>query len=286
MKPDQAQGLRERAAAPARNPLVAIASGKGGVGKTNLTANLAVAAAGLGARVLAVDGDLGLSNLDVLLGLAPPRSVADVIEGRCALEEALFEGPRGVRILPAAGGRAELAALAGARLEALVSCLWRASAAFDLVLVDAGAGIGPAVVGLACASARVLLVTTPEPTAFADAYATLKVLRQARPSLGLELLVNEAPGEIEARRTHARLERMSQRFLGSGLAYAGELPSDPRLALAVAQQRAVVEAFPNAPVTRRLVRLAARLVREVAAGEGAPDAVAGDAPQSVSCRSD
>jgi flagellar biosynthesis protein FlhG len=270
---DQAEGLRA-AAAPAATPAVAAApgaermlavvSGKGGVGKTNLVANLAVAAAGRGRRVLVVDGDLGLANVDVLLGLVPTATVADVLAGRCTLEAALVTGPRGVHVLPAAAGRSELAALGGAGLDALMERLRAAAGAYDLVLIDAGAGVGPTVAGLAAACQRAWLVTTGEPTSLADAYAMLKVLRGIAPGLALELVVNQVAGEGAARRAHAHLARVAARFLGGALAYRGFVPRDARLADAVARQRAVVELFPGASASRQIVALADALLRESA----------------------
>lgn len=256
---------RTTASAPAATRHVAVVSGKGGVGKTNLAANLAVAAAGLGKRVLLVDGDLGLSNVDVLLGLVPARSVADVLADLCTVEEALIEGPRGIRILPAASGRCDLAAVTVGDMQALLRRIRRAAAAFDLVLVDAGAGIGPSVIALAAACDPILVVTTPEPTALADAYATLKVLHQTVPERTLEVVVNGAPTELEARTPYQHLARVARRFLGRELVYRGFLPTDPRLVDAVARQRAVVEVYPSARSSRRLIELAAGLVREPAA---------------------
>lgn len=242
---------------------VAIVSGKGGVGKTNLAANLAVAASGLGQRVLLVDGDLGLANIDVLLGLVPGRGVADVVAGQCSIEEALIEGPRGVSILSAASGRFDLAALAPPDLQALLRRIRRTAAAFDLILMDAGAGVGPSVVGLASICNPVLVVTNSEPTALADAYATLKVLNQNDASQRFELLVNGASNENDARRTHRQLARVAERFLSRPVGYAGFLPSDPRLVDAVARQRAVVEAYPSARSSKKLIELAAALVQRV-----------------------
>ncbi len=248
--------------APRAPRFVAAVSGKGGVGKTNVVANLAVAAAGLGSRVMIVDGDLGLSNVDVLLGLVPSLSVADVLAGSCEVEEALLRGPRGVRILPAASGRQDLAALERPALDALMARIRDAARDCDLVLIDAGAGVGPSVVGLAAACDPVIVVTTGEPTSLADAYATLKVVHRAAPERRLDVLVNAARDERDARRTHRHLERVARRFLAADVRYRGFLPSDPRLPDAVARQRAVVEAFPSAPVSRQLVALAAELTRE------------------------
>lgn len=243
----------------ARSP-VAVLSGKGGVGKTNLVANVAVAAAGLGGKVLVVDGDLGLANVDVLLGLAPRETAADVIEGRCSFESALLTGPRGIEVLPAASGRSDLPGYRPDQLAGLLVPFFQAAERYDLVLVDAGAGVGTAVMTLAAACEQALLIATAEPTAFADAYATLKVLRQEAPSLPVEVVVNHAPNDREGRKIHERLRRVSERFLEVSPPYAGFVPGDPRLGRAVAQQRSVVELYPGAASTQQFERMARRLL--------------------------
>ncbi len=239
---------------------VAVLSGKGGVGKTNLVANVAVAAAGLGSKVLVVDGDLGLANIDVLLGLAPRDTAADVIEGRCSFEDALLTGPRGIEVLPAASGRSDLPGYRPDQLAGLLVPFFQATERYDLVLVDAGAGVGTAVMTLAAACKQALLIATAEPTAFADAYATLKVLRQEAPSLPVEVVVNHAPNDREGRKIHERLRRVSERFLEVSPPYAGFVPRDPRLGRAVAQQRSVVELYPGAASTQQFESIARYLL--------------------------
>ena len=245
-----------------RGAMIAVVSGKGGVGKTNVAVNLAVAASRLGARALLVDGDLGLANVDVLLGLTPRATAAEIRSGECEWTDALVEGPGGVHVLPAASARLDLAASRPTELEWLLLPLLDAVHVYDLVLVDVGAGIGPAAVALTSVCERALLVTTPEPTSLTDAYATLKVLCQTAPALAVELVVNAARDDIQARDTHGQLDRMARRFLGRGLALRATLPRDPRLADAVSRQMAVVEAFPTASASRGLVRLAQGILRD------------------------
>ena len=253
---------------------VAVVSGKGGVGKTHVVVSLAVAAAARGARVLVVDGDLGLATVDVLLGLVPERSVADVLSGESTIAGAVVEGPAGIHVLPAASGRSELASLGGHRLTRLVAALWQAAREYDLVLLDAGAGIGPSVIGLSAACTRGLLITTPEPTSLADAYATRKVLRHYAPALSLGLVVNKADGELDAHRTHVHLDRLSQRFLQAPLPFAGFLPRDPKVLAATLRQQPVPLAFPQAPFVRRLLPIADALLH--AGSAGSHDAVHAD----------
>lgn len=237
-------------------------SGKGGVGKTNAICNLAVAAARRGARVLLVDGDLGLANLDVLLGLAPERNVADVLAGRCTLEDALCAGPAGVSLLPAASGRRELVALGAPLLRAFIALLRDARDTFDLVAIDAGAGVGAVAIELGASAEPALLVTTAEPTALVDAYATLKLLWQRQPQLEVDLLVNAVSNVGVARTVSTQLGRLSGRFLGKQARFGGWIPRDRRVGEAVTRQRALVELFPTAAVSHRFGALAQRYLAE------------------------
>lgn len=260
---DQAGGLRKmRGQAPSIPNLTAVVSGKGGVGKTNTVANLAIASAGLGARVLVIDGDMGLSNMDVLLGLTPVKNAIDVLDGRCLFEEALVTGPNGIRLLPAGSGRNDLARLEHGGARELLREVREVAPAYEIVFLDAGAGIGASVIDLAVAASRVLLVSTPEPTSLTDAYATCKTLWRARPDLRIENLVNlcEVPGE--GRRVHEHLARMCERFLESDLTLRGTLLRDRRLSLAVSVQRAVVSEFPASEISREFVALAHSLVND------------------------
>lgn len=261
----QAAGLVRRG--PARRAFVAVVSGKGGVGKTHLAVNLAVSAARRGGRVLLVDGDLSLANVDLLLGLAGRRHAGDVLAGTCRVQDALLPGPAGVRLLPAASARPDLAAPDPASLARLLSELEAVARDDDLVLLDAGAGIGPAVTGLAGACPRALLVLSPEPTSLADAYATAKVLWRRAPALRLRAVVNGARRESEAIEAHGHLDALARRFLGRGVPLAGLLPFDPRVSEAVRRQRALAELDPRGETVRTLDALAAELLRG-AGGDG------------------
>lgn len=240
-------------------PIIGVISGKGGVGKTNIAANLAVATSALGSRVLLVDGDLGLANLDVLFGTSSAGSAVDVIDGQCTLDKAIVKGPRGVEILPAASGRGDLAALRPHDLGYLLVGLFGSSQHYDAVFVDIGAGLGRTVLSLGVSCTRLLLVATPEPTSLADAYATLKTIHRESPQTPIEVLVNQARDAREARITHDRLDRLSRRFLGRPLPLLGILEDDPLLPRAVRQQKAIVEAYPSSPFSHEIVRLASKL---------------------------
>ena len=241
---------------------VAILGGKGGVGKTNLAVNLAVAAGHMGARVLLVDGDLGLANVDVLLGLNPAVGAAEVLDGDCELASAVCTGPAGVHILAAASARVDLASAEPDELMRLLGPLSRCSRDYDLVLVDVAGGIASGTLAMAAVCEAALLVTTPEPTSLADAYATWKALQQGLPELAVELVVNDVESAAEADAVHRRLDDIGRRFLGCGIAMRRFLFRDRRLREAVSCQRAVVEAYPKARVSRQLVGLAGELLAE------------------------
>jgi flagellar biosynthesis protein FlhG len=244
----------------AEAPIVGVISGKGGVGKTNLVANVALSLASQGRRVLAVDGDLGMSSLDVMLGMTPDRTAAHVLSGECTLEEAIVEGPRGLHVLPAASGRSDMHSLRPLALARLLVPLYRASANYELVLVDVGPGVSSTVVSLAAACDRLLLVATPEPASLADAYAVLKVLTGEAVDVPVAIVMNAVRGENEARQAHARIGRVAAQFLNHEPALLDYVSRDPRLVDAVRLQRPVTEAFPSARSSQQYRRIASALL--------------------------
>jgi flagellar biosynthesis protein FlhG len=244
---------------PARSLALAVTGSKGGVGKSNLVVNVGVALARWGRRVLVVDGDLGLANLDVLLGLLPARNVEHVMRGEAGLEDALVEGPAGIRILPAASGIPELASLDAGPRGRLLALLEESCRIVDVVLVDTGAGLGPTTLTLQLAASRVVVVTTPEPTSLVDTYATLKVLWAADPQKPIDLVVNAAETEQEALGAYEQVAKAARHFLGRGPGWLGSVCRDPRVPQAVRHQRAVVELYPDSRASRCYEQLALRL---------------------------
>ena len=220
--------------------------------------------------MLLVDGDIGLSSLEVLLGLRSERTIANVLAGDCAWTEALIRGPGGVHVMPAAAGRPDLTSKRPRQLTRLIAPLLEAKHHYDLVLIDLGAGVGQTVISLAMACDRLLLLTTPEPTALADAYAVLKVLVSERRPLPVEALINLARDEHEARETYDRLRRAASHFLGVEPKLFGHLPFDPRVGDAVTVQQPVIEAFPASRYARALRGLTSRLVQPAARPAGSP----------------
>ncbi len=238
---------------------IAVTGSKGGVGKSNLVVNLAVALGRWGRRVLLVDGDLGLANLDVLLGLVPCRNVEHLIRGQATLEELLVEGPSGVRILPAASGVPDLVSLGEATRGKLLSALAETVELADDVLIDTGAGLGETTLALQLAASRVLVVTTPEPTSLVDAYATLKVLWSADADKPVDLVVNAAEHEEEAKRAHEQIARAARHFLGREPGFLGPVFRDSRVGESVRKQRSLMELWPTCRAGRCYERIALEL---------------------------
>jgi len=250
------------AAAAARTPrlrVIAVSSGKGGVGKTNLTANLAVALARQGERVCVLDADLGLANLDLLLGLSPRLTLLDVLRGDHRLEDVIVDGPAGVRVIPAASGCEDLTILDPAARLHLLDEIDALGEAIDVLLVDAAAGISQNVLHFTAAAADALLVITPEPTALTDAYALMKVLASRYGRREFLVAVNMAAGAADAEAAFARLARVAERFLRIRVEYLGYVPWDDAVPRAVRQQVPVLLAAPGTPASLALTQLAERL---------------------------
>ncbi|GIX47070.1 MAG: site-determining protein [Candidatus Tectimicrobiota bacterium] len=270
MRADQATTLRswvQRAGqtagdSPASRPrrVLAFTSGKGGVGKTQLVVNLGYALCEAGARVLLFDADLGLANVDVLLGLTPRFTLQHVLRGEKRLADILLKGPQGLWILPASSGVQELAMLSPQQHAWLLAELRRLAAGVDFLLVDTGAGIAPHVTAFTAAAHDVVVVVTPEPTSLTDAYALIKVLATKYGVQRFWVLPNAVADAAEARDTFRRLSTATERFLRLQLAYFGFVPRDRVFGQAVRQQRAVLELYPHGAAARCLRRLARDVV--------------------------
>jgi flagellar biosynthesis protein FlhG len=252
-------------AAPARTRSLVLTSGKGGVGTSNLALNLAIALGELGQRVVLVDADLGLANIDLLCGLAPATDLGDVLAGDPAapgLAEAIVHGPAGIRIVPGAHGMRTLFELLADAPALLVSELAALEAEADFVLVDAGSGLGPSIMTLAAAAEEVVLVTTPEPTSVADAHAAINRLRRLSNPPRMLAVVNQAASAAEANDILARLTASSRQFLGTVVRGLGHVRADHHVPLSVRLRQPVLVAYPSALAARGIRRLARDLVAE------------------------
>jgi flagellar biosynthesis protein FlhG len=236
--------------------LTVIASGKGGVGKTCLAIGLAQALAQAGARVALVDGDLGLANVDVQLGLMPRRDLGHVLTGACTLAEALTPHPAGFSLLPGRSGAAGLAALGAAGLDRLVALL-RVLPVEEVVL-DLGAGLAPAQRHLAKAADLLLVVVTEEPTALTDAYAVLKLHRQDGGGPAA-VVANMVASPAQAARVHGALDGACRHFLGAGVPLLGTVRRDAKVPAAIRAQAPLLTRHPNSPAAEDLRALAASL---------------------------
>ena len=255
--PDQASGLRMlKPAQPVR--VIAVTSGKGGVGKTTISVNLSVAMAMAGRRVMLLDGDLGLANVDVMLGLQPSFNLAHVLAGTCTLEETLLEGPGGVMIVPAASGKQHMAELTSTQHAGLVRAFSELNRPLDTLIVDTAAGIAGSVITFSQASQQVIVVVTNDPASLTDAYALIKVLNRDHGINRVQVLANMATNSGEVKEIYENLRRVAERFLDVTLSFMGSVPNDDWLRRAVRRQRAVVEVYPGAPATKAFRDLAAK----------------------------
>ena len=247
-------------------PAFAITSGKGGVGKTNVAANLAAALTQKHKRVMVIDADLGLGNLDLLLGVKPTYTLADFFTGAAALEQILVANENGILLLPGASGAQEITSLRYDQKLALLTELDAIGHEMDLVLVDTASGISDAVTYFTTAAQEIVVVVTPEPAAMTDAYAVVKVLASAHRQNRFWILANHVSGEQQARRLFDALSRTALRFLNASLDFLGWVPRDPYLVRAVARSQMVVLETPESPSAQAFIRIAERLIQRAAAG--------------------
>lgn len=225
--------------------VIAVTGGKGGVGKTNVSVNLSLALADLGRRVMLMDADLGLANVDVLLGLTVKRTLADVVEGRCDLRDVIIQGPGGVRIVPAASGTQSMVNLSPMQHAGLIQAFSEIGENLDVLIVDTAAGIGDSVVSFVRAAQEVLVVVCDEPTSITDAYALIKLLNRDHGMNRFRVLANMAHSPQEGRNLFAKLTKVTDRFLDVSLQFVGAVPYDEAIRKAVQKQRAVYDAFPR-----------------------------------------
>jgi flagellar biosynthesis protein FlhG len=236
-----------------------VASGKGGVGKSNLCANLAVALGQRGARVLLLDADISQANLDLLLGVHPRYDLQHVLSGERTLEEIVVTAPGGVKLIPAASDVPELAELDDYRRECLLRGVGTLDAQADLVIMDTASGVTRDALALCLAADDVVVMTTPEMPAFADAYGLIKVLSAQGMRHAPHLLLSQATGADEAEETADRIRLVARRFLQLEVDYWGAIPEDPAIPLAVRRQEPVVVAYPQSPAALAYCALAERL---------------------------
>ncbi|MBI5365469.1 MAG: MinD/ParA family protein [Planctomycetes bacterium] len=260
---DQAEELRRMVQSRAKLARVlAITSGKGGVGKSNVAVNLAIASAALGKRVILIDMDLGLANADVILNVNSRYNLSHVVAGKKSLEETLVRAPGNVILAPGASGIGRLADLTDSERANLLKGIEHLQRRADLLIVDTGAGISKNVTGfLACAD-EVLVVTTPEPTAIVDAYAVIKTIAHEEDHGDIRLVVNMVTNAKEGQTCAANLVAVARRFLNAYIEYAGCVVQDARVSQAVKRRRPFLLEYPTCEASRCVRELAQRLVKQ------------------------
>jgi flagellar biosynthesis protein FlhG len=263
---DQATHLRSLAqASRPRASVIAVASGKGGVGKSNVAVNLAIQLATAGREVVLLDADLGLANADVLCNVDLPCNLSHVIARKKELAEVMVTAPGGFKLIGGASGLARMADLSDFDRQRIVTALANLENQADIIIIDTGAGISPNVLSFTRTADHVLIVTTPEPTAITDAYAVIKVISRDGGQRRLSLLVNQARTRTEARVVYDRIAKVAKQFLNVDVFDAGHVPSDENVPLAVRRRQPFVIGAPRCAASQCIAQLAMRLEQGVGA---------------------
>ena len=251
----------EKSASPVR--VISVTSGKGGVGKTNTVANLALALRKMSKRVLVLDADLGLANMDVLLGLNPRYTINHVLQGEKKIEEVMVTAPSGFKVLPAASGIQELTELDSSQRLLLLNEFDSLQEMFDVLLIDTGAGISSNVMYFNFTAKEKVVIVTNEPTSLTDAYALIKVLTNKYHQKRFKILVNAVRSRQEAERIFRNLSLVVDQFLSSpALDFLGWIPYDKQIPASVRHQQMVLQRYPNTPASKSFMDLAERLIAD------------------------
>lgn len=256
---DQASSLR-RMNQSKQIKVVAVTGGKGGVGKTNLTLNTAIACAKEGKRVMVLDADLGLANVDVMLGLRVERNLSHVLNGDCSLDDILVTGPYGIKIAPATSGTKSMTELSNREHAGLIRAFGELRTPIDMLIIDTAAGISDMVVSFSRAAQDVLLVVCDEPTSLTDAYALIKILNKDHGVFRFKVIANMVRSEREGHELFSKLSKVTGRFLDVALELKAIVPFDENVRKAVRKQRAVVDAFPSSPASKAVHSLAEDMI--------------------------
>ncbi len=241
--------------------VISVTSGKGGVGKTNITANLAIALARLGRQVLIWDADLGLANIDILLGLNSRYNINHLLNGDKTLEEIIIEGPEGVKIMPASSGIQEMAALSEGQKVRLLNEFDHYNLDLDFLLIDTGAGVSSNVMYFNMAAQECIIVVTPEPTSITDAYALIKIMTTKYNEKSFKILMNLVSSAEEAKAIFTLLASVADKHLDSiSLDYLGYIPRDEYIPESIKKQRALLDLYPSAESSKFFKDLAKRVI--------------------------
>jgi flagellar biosynthesis protein FlhG len=256
---DQASGLRKMQDSQ-QIKVIAVSGGKGGVGKTNVSLNTAIALAQQGKKVLVLDADLGLANVDVMLGLRVQRNLSHVLSGECELDDIIIEGPAGMNVIPATSGTQSMVDLTPSEHAGLIRAFSDMQTKFDVLIVDTAAGISDMVLSFCRASQDVLLVVCDEPTSITDCYALMKLLSRDHGIFKFKVVANMVRTPKEGQQLFAKLSKVSDRFLDVALELVAVIPFDENIRKSVRKQQAIVEAFPESPASVAFKSLANKLI--------------------------
>ncbi len=245
---NQASGLRNMQRNH-RIKVVAVTGGKGGVGKSNVTLNVGMSLAAQGKRVLILDADLGLANIDVMLGLRVHKNLSHVLSGQCSLDEIIVEGPNGLMIIPATSGTQSMVELSASEHAGLIRAFSELKTPIDILLVDTAAGISDMVMSFARAAQDVMVVVCDEPTSITDAYALIKLLSREYGVFRFRIVANMVRSLREGQDLFTKLTRVTDRFLDASLELVACVPYDNNVRQAVKKQKVVVDAFPKSPAS-------------------------------------
>ncbi|GLX77607.1 site-determining protein [Thalassotalea insulae] len=255
---DQASGLRKMQHNN-QVKVIAVSGGKGGVGKTNVSLNTSIALAMQGKRVLVLDADLGLANVDVMLGLRVKRNISHVLSGECELDDIIIDGPAGIKIIPATSGTQSMVDLTPSEHAGLIRAFSDMRTGFDVLIVDTAAGISDMVLSFARAAQDVLLVVCDEPTSITDCYALMKLLSRDHDVFKFKVVANMVRGPREGQQLFEKLSKVSDRFLDVALELVAIIPFDENIRKSVRKQQAIVQAFPDSPAAKAFMALATKV---------------------------
>jgi flagellar biosynthesis protein FlhG len=245
---DQASGLR-RMKQSRLIKVIAVTGGKGGVGKTNITLNTAISMAKQGQRVMVLDADLGLANVDVMLGLRVVKNLSHVLSGECTLDEVLVTGPHGIKIAPATSGSQSMTELSSTQHAGLIRAFSELQTPIDVLIVDTAAGISDMVLSFSRAAQDILVVVCDEPTSLTDAYALIKILNREHGVFKFKVVANMVRNVREGQELFNKLSKVTERFLDVALELVATVPFDENIRKAVRKQTPIVDAFPASPAS-------------------------------------
>ena len=266
---DQASRLRQLVQSENKMPtsrVITVTSGKGGVGKTTMSVNLALEMVKKGKKVVILDADFGLANVEVMLGIRPKYNLLDLIHNNLKISDIITTGPNGIGFISGGSGVSELADLDNVKIRLLINKLIELDNMYDVVIIDTGAGITDSVMEFVMVSPEVLLVVTPEPTSITDAYSLLKVLRRRKDFnpiyKNIYVIANRVKDDNEGLEIYSKINTVSSKFLNTNLKYLGAVIQDKNASMAVIEQKPIVMSFPNSVSAKCIGELTSKLVND------------------------